>query len=114
MTFEGTAQFDDDPRTPGGLTWRERGRLRTGSHDAEARRSYLIVPSLDGWEVSFEDGRPFHRLQLAGGRGAAEHVCGADVYRGAYELTGPDAFTVTWRVTGPRKDDLIESDYRRL
>jgi hypothetical protein len=111
-TFTGTAVFGDDGA--GGLRWHEAGRLALPSHTGEATRTYRIVADGTGaWEVQFEDGRPFHPLDLSRGRWAAEHHCGEDVYRGVYAVTGPDRFTVTWHVSGPRKDDVIACAYAR-
>jgi hypothetical protein len=109
--FTGVANF-----TPGvgRLWWRERGELRLGDYVGDAWRTYLIVPCGDAWEVRFDDGRPFHALDLRSGGCEAVHPCGPDIYRGVYALAEPDRFTVTWRVTGPGRDDTIASDYRRL
>ena len=63
--------------------------------------------------VEFEDGRPFHPLDLSGGACAVEHLCGEDRYAGEYVVLGPDALRVAWLVTGPRKRQVIESLYRR-
>lgn len=112
--FEGRAQFTPDPHTPAGLVWHEHGRLRLGAHDGPAERTLRIEPAGGGaWEVLFAAGRPFHPLDLRGGSCEATHLCGADTYRGRYLIESADRFTVSWRVTGPRKDDLIESVYDR-
>ena len=70
------------------------------------------MPAADGWLVAFEDGRPFHALDLEGG--PVEHQCGEDRYSGEYRLRGRDTLDVHWRVTGPRKDLEIATTYRRL
>jgi hypothetical protein len=111
--FAGTATFAPDDGGDGALRWQERGRLRLGGYDGEAHRTYLIVPDGHAWQVRFDDGRPFHPLDLSDGRGEAEHLCGPDTYRGVYEILGADHFTVTWTVTGPGRADTIASDYRR-
>ncbi len=111
--FEGRACFADDPGSPGATIWHEHGRLRFGAHDGTAERTLRIAPATDGaWQVRFADDRPFHPLDLASGDDVT-HLCGADTYRGRYAVEGPDRFTVTWRITGPRKDDLIVSVYER-
>ncbi len=113
--FQGHASFVVDPRSPAVLIWREHGHLRLGAHDGPAARTLRIEPAgAASWEVRFDDGRPFHLLDLTGGVCDATHLCGADTYRGRYEIEGPDRFTVTWRVTGPHKDDEIASVYERL
>jgi hypothetical protein len=101
--FEGIAEFAADG------TWTETGWLRFGAYDGEARRVLRIV---DG-EVQFEDGRPFHPLDLTRGACAVEHLCGDDRYAGEYAVLGPDELHVVWFVTGPRKRQHIESVYRR-
>ena len=105
--FVGTATFTVEQD---GLWWRERGRMRVGDYTGEAHRTYVIV---DG-EVRFEDGRPFHPIDLAAARCEALHLCGPDTYRGVYEVLSAARFRVVWRVTGPGRDDRIVCDYRRL
>ena len=114
--FDGRARFTPDPHEPAALVWQERGRLRLGRHAGPAERTLRIEPAAPAgtWLLRFADGRLFHALELTGGRCEATHLCGADVYRGAYLIEGEDRFTVTWRVRGPRKDDVIESAYDRL
>jgi len=101
--FEGVAEFAPDG------TWTETGRLRFGGYDGEARRVLRVVDAA----VEFEDGRPFHPLDLSVGACAVEHLCGEDRYAGEYAVLGPDELRVDWFVTGPRKRQVIESVYRR-
>ncbi len=112
--FQGRVSFTSDPDSPVALIWHEHGRLRLAAHDGPAERTLRIEPAAVGaWAVRFADGRPFHPLDLASGSDDVTHLCGADTYRGRYAVEGPDRFTVTWRVTGPRKDDVIVSVYER-
>jgi hypothetical protein len=106
--FIGSAAFEP---AGDGLRWTEQGRVRFAGHEGPAGRRLAIVPAGGGWLVQFEDGRPFHRLDLEGG--PVEHLCGADRYVGAYRLRDADTLDVRWRVTGPRKDLEIETTYRR-
>jgi hypothetical protein len=106
--FTGIAEFEpDDAR----LRWTERGRIRFGGHQGPAGRALVITPAAGGWLVEFEDGRPFHRLDLDGR--PVEHRCGADRYTGVYRLRDRATLDVRWRVTGPRKDLAISATYRR-
>lgn len=108
--FTGLAHIAPDGH---GLTWAEEGCLVTEGHAGPARRSLRIAPAGGGWEVLFEDGRPFHPLDLAGGACTVVHLCGRDRYDGTYRLAGADTLFVRWRVTGPAKDLDIRSEYRR-
>lgn len=101
--FEGVAEFGVDG------TWTETGHLRFGAYDGEARRVLRVVAG----GVEFEDGRPFHPLDLSGGACVVEHLCGEDRYAGEYTVVGPDELRVVWFVAGPRKRQVIESVYRR-
>ena len=112
-TFDGVARFTADGA--GGVLWHETGRLALGDYAGEAHRTLSIAPDLEagsGWQVRFDDGRPFHALDLRCGRCRVEHRCGRDVYRGVYAAE-PDRLTVRWRVTGPGRADTIASAYRR-
>jgi hypothetical protein len=96
--FRGEATIDAD-------RWVEHGRLKFGAYDGPATRHLRITP--DG-NVTFDDGRPFHRLAPR-----AEYRCGEDLYEAEYRVLSPDAFDVVWTVTGPHKHQRLESAYRR-
>jgi hypothetical protein len=100
--FRGVATITPDGR------WVEEGTLEFGGYRGPARRELRIV---DG-DVFFADGRPFHPLDLTGR--PVEHRCGADRYTGALRLRGPDALDVAWEVTGPHKQQRIDTAYRRI
>lgn len=76
-----------------------------------------IEPDDDGWLVRFEDGRPFHRLDLLAGECEIDHPCHDDRYDGRYAVTeggdGRPEFTTEWRVSGPAKNQSINTRYRR-
>jgi hypothetical protein len=108
--FRGTASFT---REGGALAWMESGRMRLGRYDGPARRELRIVPDGDGWEVRFADGRPFHRLDLRDGHSRFTHPCGEDRYAGELALRGPDAFEITWEVSGPAKAQRLRARYVR-
>lgn len=63
--------------------------------------------------VLFSDGRGFHRLTP--GRSGSEdvHICDPDLYRGRYDFANWPQWTAIWRVTGPRKDYVMTTKYRR-
>ena len=111
--FTGDAVFDPDRH--GGARWHESGRLVIGGFDGPVSRTLQLDPIADGagWQVRFDDGRPFHPLDLSSGRCEAEHLCGPDRYQGHFTVLDADRMTIRWRVTGPGRADNIDSEYRR-
>ena len=99
-TFVGEARL-----TPGGpgLRYEETGLLTLGGARVEGRQSYLWHQAGEEISVSFPDGRFFHRIGPGPAPGAL-HLCDPDTYRGAYDFRDWPVWTLTWRVTGPRKD----------
>lgn len=113
--FTGTAAFtahDDD-----GLLHRETGVLVwAGSPPAEASRELIWRPggTSGSMEVFFRDGRPFHSLNLTGGTDTPGHWCAPDLYQGTFRIESPNAWTYSWRVTGPRKNLMLETRLERV
>jgi hypothetical protein len=100
-------------RDAGGLVQEETGTLQYGcAPSIRAERRYLWREEGEGLAVFFEDGRQFHKL--GPGRLTDRHDCAPDTYDVTYVFDGADAFSTTWRVTGPRKDQVIHSLYTRL
>jgi hypothetical protein len=121
-TFAGVVRFtpvsgqDDD----GALRFREEGTVAWTTSSgtpftSPASREYLLRPSgaSDTMDMFFPDGRPFHRMGFGTDTSHAEHWCDPDDYRVDYTLVGPDEFRYRWDVTGPAKDQLLESVLRR-
>ena len=110
-SLAGTAIFSPEGD---GLLYREEGRLTIGGHDGPAEQDYRYTfPEAGRAEVSFRDGRPFHALDLTAGCWTATHLCDPDRYDGEFTVLGADEWRVIWRVTGPRKDLILDSTYRR-
>ncbi|MCH8035883.1 MAG: hypothetical protein IIC53_02030 [Proteobacteria bacterium] len=110
--FDGRAVFAP---AGAGLAYRERGVLRLGAFTGPAERVYCYaVPTPARAEVAFEDGRPFHDLDLSQGRWSVVHRCRDDLYRGRFEVEGRDRWTAVWRVSGPRKDQVLCGRYDRV
>lgn len=98
----------------GALAYREDGVLRLAGFEGPANRRYRYeFPAPARAEVRFEDGAPFHVLDLSGGAWRARHRCSADLYEGRFRAEGPCAWEARWRVTGPRKDYALVTRYRR-
>ena len=100
-TFEGRAEIAGEGP---GAVYREVGTLSIAGKSFEAERRYLWRMDGERIAVAFEDGRPFHSFDPRRGGAAEEHLCGDDLYRGGYDLSDWPAWTLTWTVTGPRKD----------
>ncbi len=90
--------------------------MRWPTFTGPASREYLLKPAdrPDALDVYFNDGRPFHRMSFAPEANLDRHWCDPDTYRVAYSCEGPDAFSYTWDVSGPRKDLLLSSALKRL
>jgi hypothetical protein len=81
---------------------------------AEARREYRFVIESDHvFSVFFADGRFFHRAEIAAGIASATHDCAPDIYRGRYRFLAPDRWSLSWRITGPRKNLVISTVFSR-
>lgn len=112
-TFRGTADFIPDG-PDGALRHAEEGVLTWQGVEHPATRTLWLRPRTDGTAaVTFEDGRPFHDLDLRSGRWTAVHPCAADHYEGTFTVLAADRWDLTWRVTGPHKDQLLRSVHRR-
>ncbi len=91
-----------------GLVYRGRLVLLFGAFTGLAERIYRYSFPVPGRaEISFEDGRPFHTLDLSHGRWSVAHCCCDDLYRGSFEIEGRDYWTMVWRVSGPFKDHML-------
>lgn len=109
--FTGTAEF-----RPAGaaLVYLERGELVFGTHRGPAWRELRYLPDGPGrMRVEFDDGRPFHDLDLTAGRWRVTHPCRADAYSGEFRVAGPDRWYQDWRVRGPAKDQRLRTRYSR-
>ncbi len=111
--FSGVARFTRDGD---GLRLTEEGRLDLGTASFKATRVYLWQADGDGIAVRFEDGRDFHRFTPKGAANST-HWCDPDQYDVTYDFARMSktatVWTSEWRVTGPRKDYVMRSTYRR-
>lgn len=107
-----TGQAVFTPDGPDRLDYHETGTLRIGDGaPMAATRAYLWIFDAGGVAVRFADGAAFHRFTPAGHAAGSDHLCGADLYRVAYDFTRWPAWRATWVVHGPRKDYTSVSDY---
>ncbi len=98
----------------GALHYHEEGVLAFDGHIGDAARRYrLRLESPTGASVEFEDGRLFHRLDLASGIALVGHECPPDSYHGRYVVAGPHDWRLSWRVRGPRKHMVISTYFSR-
>ncbi|MFH8408305.1 DUF6314 family protein [Streptomyces sp. NPDC018019] len=115
-TFHGTAHFrPEDPDEGTALLHAEEGELTWNGTTAPATRTLRLHPHPDGTAtVTFADGRPFHDLDLRTGHWTTHHPCAADRYEGDFTVASPTEWHLCWKVTGPAKDQLLRSVYRRM
>ena len=98
-----------------GLLHDENGDLRFGAHAGPTTQRYrLTIDAPSQAVVHHADGSMFHLLDLASGRADILHRCGADIYRGRYRVLSGVHFSVSWHVTGPRKQYRLATWYRRV
>ena len=110
-SFLGRGSFDPDSD---GLRYTEDGVLRLAAHEGTATRRYRYrFPAPHRADVAFEDGRPFHAIDLRRGSWAVTHACGKDTYRTTFRVLGREEWSARWHIAGPRKDHLVVSHYRR-
>ena len=64
-----------------------------------------------GIAVFFADGRAFHRFVPAADTVEADHWCDPDTYKVRYDFSRWPVWQAEWRVTGPRKDYVMQSVY---
>ena len=111
MRLYGTATFT---ASDGGLLCEERGTMTAAAYRGEAfRRTFYRIDAASAATAFFEDGRPFHALDLGAGRALVRHDCPPDLYEGRYRVLSPACWLLTWRVTGPRKHQVIASRFSR-
>ncbi len=97
-----------------GLIHEEKGDLSFGAYRGPvARRYHLAIESPFTGMVRHWDGSLFHALDLVSGTAGILHRCGEDHYRGRYRVLDENRFTVSWQVTGPRKQYRLATLYRR-
>lgn len=120
--FEGRARLIGDRSGPGALTYEERGEMRVNGAALAAERRYRWRCQAQGRvEIRFDTDAPFCAFDL-GRPGAAPaawsadlHLCAPDRYEGRLIALWPrQIWRWRWRVTGPVKNYLSVSDYRRL
>lgn len=107
----------------GAFAWREAGDLRLAGGavlKAERRYIYHVGPEPGAIVIRFDDGpgagELLHRFVFDGAARTARHrhPCPPDVYDAKMTLIGADQFRLTYRVSGPRKDYVMTSSYRRV
>ena len=110
--FDGVAAF---VRDAGGLVLTEEGELRLpGQVPMRATRRYLWRQEGAHIAVFFDDGRAFHHIGGERSGAEAEHHCDPDLYRVRYDFGDWPLWRAEWRVTGPRKDSRMVTEYRRI
>ena len=109
--MHGTAEF-----VPGleGVSFTERGVLVLPHASAEARQKYLfVIESNHAFSVFFGDGRFFHRAEIVADTALVFHDCAPDHYNGRYRFPDMNHWSLSWRITGPRKDRVISTMFSR-
>lgn len=110
-SFAGRAEFRVED---GVLIYHERGELELGAHRGPAERTlHYRITGPGQAEVHFDHGGFFHDLDLRSGHWEVDHPCRADLYRGEFDLDGPDRWRQRWHVSGPAKANVLTSRFER-
>ncbi|ETX14693.1 trigger factor [Roseivivax halodurans JCM 10272] len=84
-----------------------------GQKPIPGTRSYIWREEASGISVHFDDGRPFHLIEMGEFEPRALHLCDPDRYEVEYDFADWPVWGVTWTVTGPRKDYRMETLFVR-
>lgn len=111
-TFRGFAEFVPDGDD---LRWIETGELEWAGRRRPAGHRFRVVPgaTASSADVTFDDGRFFHSLELASGASPLVHDCAPDRYTGSLTVRSPERWQLSWDVEGPAKRIKLRSSYRR-
>ncbi len=110
----GTARFEPDPGGDGLVAIEEGTLVLGGAPPMAATRRYLWREEVPGAiTVRFADGRFFHSFAPGAAAPEARHDCAPDLYRVRYDFSAWPDWRAEWRVTGPRKDYTMTTDFRR-
>jgi len=105
------AEFEDGLS---GLLYHENGELRFGDYREDVNRSYqYIIREPRSADIRFDDRRFFYHLDLTSGRCLMEHQCGDDMYRGRIRVDNEDVWRISWFISGPRKEIVLDTRYHR-
>lgn len=109
--FTGEACFSGDGAQ---LRFEETGVLRFGDYVGQARRAATYeFTAPHKAVVRFEHGGLFHDLDLSRGLWRVLHPCGSDLYRGRIAARSGACWQTAWRVSGPRKDQIMLATHLR-
>lgn len=109
---EGVSHFSGEDKT---LIYAETGTMEYGAYQGIVTQNYIyeFTGPLKA-DVLFPDHRLFHKLDLKTGEKSVEHWCAPDQYNGHYRLRDPVNWSLSWKITGPRKNSIISTTYHRL
>lgn len=110
-TFTGSATFTPNAGT---LIYHEEGTLRFGSYQGPAFRTlHYHLRGAGQAAVYFDYGDFFHDLDLSEGVWSTQHPCRDDLYRGEFQVFGPDRWQQSWVVRGPGKNHSLRTLFIR-
>ncbi|WP_420416853.1 DUF6314 family protein [Pacificispira sp.] len=96
----------------GARLWRLQETLIFNGFEAQRDSLWQIVGQ--SLHLRYADGAPLVVLDLTQGTAEDAHLCAPDRYLARFKTLGSDRFKLSWRVTGPRKNYAMVTDYRRL
>ncbi len=98
----------------GQLVYQESGSYDVDDMPIDFETSYVYdIQDALSCHVLFPDGRLFYKLSNP--NELVEHLCGADHYRGRFDIIDENQWTLTWQIQGPRKKNVcIHTQFYRV
>ena len=84
-----------------------------GQGPMSGTRRYLWDARGHAIDIRFDDGRPFHAVDLEAAASKDTHRCDPDLYRVTYVFGTWPLWSARWEVTGPTKSYVMETAFRR-
>ena len=97
------------------LNYTETGTMLHGEYRGIVTQNYIYdFTGPLAVNILFTDRGLFHKLELHSGQASVSHWCDPDQYEGHYHLQNQEIWVLVWKVKGPRKNNVILTNYTRL
>lgn len=112
----GIAFWSEDPENDNRLLYHEKVKITqvgdSSISDANQKYKYEFDPGDSGQFIKYYDKNPC-KYTIDGKRASGEYKCGDDSYKGIFDFKDEDHFALTYKVSGPKKDYSISTEYSK-